>query len=158
VPKGTLPKFRLEGLALSAPAIPVPLSRMDSAPLVALELMVRLPETVPGAAGAKLTEKFAVPPAAIVSPALIPLTLKPEPVVLDGLIVMLEFPEFVKVIVCELLLPTATLPKFTLPKLEVRVLPIATALPVSARVCGEFWALSRKTMLPVVEVREVGVN
>jgi len=71
---------------------------------------------------------------------------------------MFAVPEFVKVIVCRLLLPTATLPKFALLGLELRVLSVATPLPAKASVCGEFPALSRKTMDPVALAADVGVN
>lgn len=74
------------------------------------------------------------------------------------MMVMAEFPEFVNVIVCGLLLPTTTLPKFTLPGFGVSVLPVATALPVSVSVCGELPALSVKVTLPVDPVVEVGAN
>lgn len=37
------------------------------------------------------------------------------------------------------------------------VLPLATALPARLKVCGEFPALSLKTMLPVDPVVDVGV-
>jgi len=81
-PTGKLPKLTLEGLALSAPSIPLPFRGMDSEPSVALELIVIVPELVPVAVGANVTEKFAVSPATMICPELIPLALKLEPVVL----------------------------------------------------------------------------
>lgn len=77
----TLPKPTLDGLALSAPCVAVPTSGTDSAPFVAVEAIVMLPETVVDVVGAYEAEKLAVLPAAIVWPALIPLVRKPEPVV-----------------------------------------------------------------------------
>ncbi len=65
---------------------------------------------------------------------------------------------FVSVIVCELLLLTATLLKPKLPGLAVKVLFAATALPVMGRVCCDPGALSVKRMLPLAPVVDVGVN
>jgi hypothetical protein len=71
---------------------------------------------------------------------------------------MVAVPEFVSVMVCVPLAPTTTFPKFTLPGLAASVLPAATALPTSVRVCGELPALSVNTMLPVAPVVDVGAN
>jgi len=157
-PTAKFPKPTLDGLALRVPCVPVPLSGIDSVPFVAVDVIVMLPETVPIADGVNVAEKFAVPPAAICCPGLIPLVLKTEFVVLTVLIVIVEVPEFVSVIVCGLLLPTATLAKLTLPGLGVRVLPAATALPVNVSVCGEAAALSWNVMIPVAPAVEVGAN
>lgn len=73
--------------------------------------------------------------------------------------VIVALPEFVSVIVSGVLVvPTTTLPKFTLPGLGVSVLPAATALPVNVRVCGELAALSWNTTLPVAPEADVGAN
>ena len=158
-PMSKFPKLTLDGLALRAPCVPVPLNVMDIEPFVAVDVIVMLPGTVPVAVGANETVKFAVPPAAICCPVLSPLVLKPEPVVLTPLIVIAALPEFVSVIVCgALLVPTTTLPKFTLPGLGVRVLPAATALPVNVSVCGEPAALSRNVTFPVAPAVEVGAK
>jgi hypothetical protein len=74
------------------------------------------------------------------------------------LIITEAVPAFVSVIVCELLLLTATLLKLKLPGLAVKVLFVATALPVMASVCCEPCALSVKIMLPIAPVVDVGVN
>ena len=158
LPTARLPKLMLAGLALSAPCVPIPLSGIETVPLVAVDVIVMLPDTVPVAVGTNETAKFAVAPAAIVCSVLSPVALNPDPVVLTWLMVMVALPEFVSVMVCEPLVPTTTLPKFTLPGLAARVLPDATALPVSDRVWGEFPALSVKTTLPVAPVMDVGAN
>jgi hypothetical protein len=49
-------------------------------------------------------------------------------------------------------------PKFTLPGLAASVLPLATALPVRVKACGELPALSLKTILPVAPLAVLGVN
>jgi hypothetical protein len=127
----------LEGFALSTACVPVPLNEITSGEFVAVELIVMAPETVPAAVGANAAVRDAVAPAAIVWPALMPLELKPAPADVTLLIVMVEFPEFVNVMVCGLLPPTTTLPKLKLPGLAPKVLPAATALPVIVRVCGD---------------------
>jgi hypothetical protein len=136
-PTKTPPKLMLEGFALSVACVPVPLNEITSGEFVAVELIVMLPETVPAALGANAAVRVAVAPAAIVCPPLIPLELKPAPADVTLLIVIVEFPEFVNVMVCGLLLPTTTLPKSKLPGLAPKVLPAATALPVMVKVCGD---------------------
>jgi len=74
------------------------------------------------------------------------------------LIVIVAFPEFVKVNVCELDALTATLLKLKLPGLTPSELPVATALPVIVSVCGGPDALSVNTMLPIEPVVDVGEN
>jgi len=71
---------------------------------------------------------------------------------------MVAFPALVRVTVCALLAPTTILPKLRLPGLALSVLPLATALPVRANVCGELLALSLKTMLPVAPALDVGAK
>lgn len=71
---------------------------------------------------------------------------------------IVALPEFVRVTVCVLLLPTLILAKLKLPGDAARVLPLASALPVRVSVLGELAALSLKTMLPVAPAAEVGVN
>jgi hypothetical protein len=105
---------------VSAPSVPVPLRAMDNASFVVLELIVTLPETVPVASGAKVTEKFAVPPAAIVWPAPIPPELKPEPVVATCEMLTVVVPELVTLTVCVAVLPTATFPKLRLLAVDER--------------------------------------
>ena len=82
LPMRTLPKLMLEGLAESAPCVPVPLSAMERFGLVALVEIAIVPETAPAAVGANVAVKLACAPAAIVCPALMPLVLNPAPVVL----------------------------------------------------------------------------
>ena len=78
-PISKVPKFTLDGLALSPPCVPVPLSGMDSEPFVALDVIIMLPDTAPAAVGENVVEKLAIEPAGICWPALMPLVLNPEP-------------------------------------------------------------------------------
>ena len=77
--KATFPKLMLDGLALSAPWVPVPIRGIESVGFVAVEVIVMLPEAWLADAGRNEAEKLAVLPAPIVWPALIPLVLNPEP-------------------------------------------------------------------------------
>ena len=83
LPTATLPKLTLEGLALSAPCVPVPLRGIDTVTFVAVDVIVMLPDAVPVAVGANDAEKFAVAPAAIAWLALSPVALNPDLVVTD---------------------------------------------------------------------------
>jgi hypothetical protein len=58
-----------------------------------------------------------------------PDALNPVPVELIAEIVALVFPVFVKVIVCWLLLPTATFPNATLPGLATKLALVVTPVP-----------------------------
>jgi len=89
---------------------------------------------------------------------LIPLILNPVPLTLACEIVTLAVPEFIRVIVCELLLATTTLPKATLPGFVVNIAFAATPLPDKASACGEPGALSVNAMLPVAPPATEGVN
>lgn len=108
LPIRILPKFMLEGLAESAPCVPVPLSAIERVGLDAVVEIVMLPEALPAAVGAKVAVHEACAPAAMLCPALMPLAAKPAPEVLTELIVTAPAPEFVSVMVCWLLLPTTT--------------------------------------------------
>lgn len=157
-PTGRFPKLMLAGFGVSVPCVPVPFSGIVSGEFVAVDVIAILPETAPVAVGANAAVKDAFAPAAIVCPTLIPLALNPDPVVVILLIVIVTVPEFVSVMLCVLLRPTTTVLKLKLPGFALSVLPVATALPVIVRVCGEPEALSVKTMFPVAPVVDVGVN
>ena len=55
----TFPKATLDGFALSAPCVPVPLSGMDNVPFVAVDVIVMPPEAAPAPVGVNETEKLA---------------------------------------------------------------------------------------------------
>lgn len=125
---------------------------------VALLVIVIVPDELPVAVGANLAEKVVFWPAARVTGVVSPLMLKPDPVMLAWEMVALAFPLFVSVIVCELLLPTATFPNAKLPGLASSDALVATPLPERERVCGDPGALSVKTMLPVTPPAVVGAK
>lgn len=115
-----------------------------------------LPLALPLDPGANFTVKVAFCPAAIVSGVVSPLRLKPVPVTLAAEIVTLDVPELVRVMVCDPLLPTVTLPKVTLEGAAASCpwMPV----PVREIVAGEFGALLAMEMLPVAPPLEVGVK
>ena len=85
-----------------------------------------------------------------------PATAKPVPEALADEIVMLAVPEFVRVIDCNPLLPTATLPKLTLAELAVSF--PRTPVPLSATVAGDPGALLLTEMLPELLPAAAGAN
>ena len=84
--------------------------------------------------------------------------LKPAPERFTCEIVTLEFPLFVSVTVCVLLVPTTTLPKLKLVGLAVSWNVAATPVPLRAMAVGEFGALLTSDTLPVTLPVAAGAN
>src|SRR5215469_13753535 len=81
-PRVMLPKPRLVGFDPSAPAVtPVPVRGMVRVGLEALEVTVTVPVAPPAAVGVKVTLKVALWPAASVAGAVMPLMVKPVPLI-----------------------------------------------------------------------------
>jgi len=96
LPTVTLLKPMLVGLDPSAPgATPVPDSGMLSVGLLAFEMIVTLPVTLPADAGVNVTLKLALWPAVSVTGAVIPFRLKPAPLIPTCEIVTLDPPVLV---------------------------------------------------------------
>lgn len=112
-------------------ATPVPDSAIASGEFVALLATDTLPVALPGADGVNVAVKFAVCPAARMSPEETPEALKPAPVTVTFEIVIVELPALVSVTVCEAVFGMVTLPKFTDEELElskrVDVVTVSTA-------------------------------
>lgn len=158
-----LPTWRFEkgtlvGFEVSTPCVPIPARAIDIVGFEAFVAIVIVPVATPAVVGANWAVNVAVAPAAMVWPALIPVALKPGPVALTWLTVMVVVPLFVNTIGCVLLVPTTTLLKLKLPGLGVKVPLAVTALPVIVKVCCEPGALSVKTTVPTTPVVDVGVN
>jgi hypothetical protein len=117
-----------------------------------------LPEMLPAAVGVNVSVNDVFAPAVNVSGKLSPLRLYPVPDTAACEIVTLALPEFDSVIVCELLLPTTTLPKATLVGLAVSEELAATPVPVRGMVVGELGALLVSTTLPLTLPAVVGAN
>jgi hypothetical protein len=82
LPTCKLPKARLVGLDPNAPAAtPVPARGMVSAGFDPFDVMVTLPLSLPADCGVKLTLKLVLCPAPSVNGVVIPLKLKPVPLI-----------------------------------------------------------------------------
>lgn len=130
-PSSKLPKLMLAGFAVRFPCTPVPVSGTVTVELLALLVIVMLPEALPAVVGANCAMKLVLWLAASVNGAEIPAAVKPLPLALTAEIVALALPLFVSVMVCCPLLPTATFPNDTLPGLAVSAELVETPLPTS---------------------------
>ena len=101
------------------------------AEFVALLATLALPLSTPVVVGANWIVRVAVWPGVSMSPELMPLPLKPVPVMVEPEIVMLEFPVFVSVIGSEALWPACTEPKLKFAGLAVSKCVAAAPVPVS---------------------------
>ena len=113
-PTITLPKLALAGLTEICGCMPVPPSAIVVGEFVALLTTLRLPVALPAVAGAKLTVRVKLCPAARVMAPEHPLKVNPAPLMEACEMVTLPVPLFITVIVCEALLPTSALPKLRL--------------------------------------------
>src|ERR1700691_4711044 len=158
LPTFTLPKLRLEVLNVSScvPAIPVPLNAIVNGELGALLVSEIEPVTLPPALGVKTALNVVFEPVGIVRGVLRPVILNPVPLTAAREITRLAVPLFVRLIVCELLVPVETFPKAAAPGTA----PICAwlPLPLKAIVNGELGALLATEMLPEALPAVVGVN
>ena len=132
LPTVTLPKLRVEGLALSSRVTPVPDREMMVAGdqrLFAVQMVI-VPVTLPVEVGVNVALKLVLCPAARVSGRDSPDLLKPAPVTLACEIVRLAAPELVRVTVWVTVPPTTTFPKLMLAGRAVRTPEAATSFPV----------------------------
>jgi hypothetical protein len=113
LPTLTLPKFTLVGLMLNSDCdcVPVPLNSVVMGELGASLAIEMLPLAPPAEDGVKLAEKLIRWPELSVIGVDKPAMPKLAPETAAEEIVMLVAPEFVRVIGCDPVLPTATLPK-----------------------------------------------
>jgi hypothetical protein len=122
-PSTTLPTAIVEGETLSCPAaaVPIPVNETDIVEFEAFEETVTVPLALPEAAGENMTLNGALCPAASVKGTVIPLRVKPVPLIPISETVTLEPPLFVTVPDRFWFLPTVTLPKLRLFGLAPRV-------------------------------------
>jgi hypothetical protein len=106
VPVETFPKPAVPGTALICAWLPLPLNAIVNGELGALLPTEMLPDALPAVVGANCAVKVVLCPAAIVAPEDNPFALKPVPVALAWVIDTLSFPELVRVIVADPVLPT----------------------------------------------------
>jgi hypothetical protein len=151
-----LPNAIDAGEAVNVDCVPVPLNAMVSGEFGALLTTEMLPDALPEPVGANCAVKLADWPAAIVIGAGTPETLNPAPVTFTAETVTLADPLFFNVIVCVLLPPTFTLPKFSL----AGEAPSCACVPVplNAIVSGEFGPLFVIEIDPVALPAVVGAN
>lgn len=98
LPTVTFPKLRVAGFDPSAPGVTaVPDNGMVRFGFEAVEAIVTLPLILPADTGVNVTVKVALWPAVSVAGVVIPLRLKPVPLIPTCEIVMLEAPVFVNV-------------------------------------------------------------
>lgn len=122
-PTVTLPKLSDVGLTASVPTAFVPTPETGTVRVAsdALEASVTLPFEVPEVLGANSTLKLALWPTARVAGALMPVSVYPAPLTLAREILTLALPVFVTVPEMVWVLPTVTLPKLRLARLDARV-------------------------------------
>src|SRR5271169_6146457 len=137
LPTFTLPKLRLDVLKVNncVPASPDPLNAIVNVELGALLVSEIEPVTAPAAPGAKTALKVVFEPAGIVIGALRPVMLNPVPVTVACEITRLAVPLFVRLIVCELLVPVETFPKAAVT--GIALICAWLPLPLNAIVNGE---------------------
>jgi hypothetical protein len=114
LPTRTFPKLKLDGLGESAASMPLPASEATVGELYALLLIETLPDALPAAVGANCALNVLDCPGARENGKVNPLMPKPAPITLPCEIFKLAVPEFVRVTVWALAVPTATFPKLTL--------------------------------------------
>lgn len=119
----TFPKLSDAGLAPSVPTafVPTPETGTVNVASVALEASVSFPFEVPEVEGANCTLKLALCPAARVAGAVMPVSVYPAPLMLACEMVRLALPVFLTVPAMVWVLPTVTLPKLRLARLDARV-------------------------------------
>jgi hypothetical protein len=117
-----------------------------------------LPETLPEAVGTNCTAKVVLAPGFSVCGKERPLTVIPAPEGVTAETVRAVFPEFERVMFCEALLPTLTLPKVTLEGLAFSDAVAVVPVPVKEIVSGELGALLMREIDPETLPAEVGVK
>jgi len=156
VPVVTLPNAALVGVAVSCACVPVPFKLIVVGEFGALLAIEMLPLALPAAVGANFALNVVLNPAPNVSGVVIPVVLKPAPVTVTAEIVTVALPPFVRVMVCEVFVPVATLPNAAL----VGVAASCACVPVPFKliVVGELGALLTIEMLPFAFPAATGVN
>ena len=129
-PTATLPTAMGAGVALSEPAVadPVPAREMVKVGLDPFDVTVTLPLALAVDVGAKVTVKLALCPAVSVTGGLIPLSLKPAPLIPTCETVTVALPILLTVCDSGKLVPVCTVPKF-------RLVGLAPNVPVPGGGC-----------------------
>ena len=112
-PSGTLPKAKFDGVMLNPGSLAVPVRGIDNVELVALLVIVTLPDTLPPLVGVSTALRVIVFPEVSMKGAFIPFTLKPAPLTLMLDICTGAVPMSFITIGIVALLSALTLPKLT---------------------------------------------
>ena len=139
-PEVTLPKLRLVGFALSVPevATPIPERVKESVEFEASLVTVMPPVALPALVGANVTVRVAVWEGFTVAGTVMPLTLKPLPLVVMAEMWTAALPVFVITICLAELEPVFTFPKLRLIGFALSC-PVAVADPVPERGMLRVW-------------------
>jgi hypothetical protein len=156
VPVVTLPKAAVVGVAANCGCVPVPLREMVSGELGALLTTVIVPVALPAVLGPNTALNVAALPAAIATGVVIPVVLKPVPETITDEIVTVAVPPFVRLMVCELFVPVATLPNAA--AVGVAANCACVPVPLKGIVSGEFCPLLTIERLPLALPAVVGAN
>lgn len=126
--------------------------------MVALLVTVTLPVTLPTAAGAKMTLKEVLCPAATVTGNPIEDRLKPVPLAVTCEMVTLAFPVLLIVTVCVALVPVVRLPKLKELGFAESSKVDATPVPLREMLRAGFVALSVSAILPATLPADAGAK
>jgi len=163
-PTNTSPKFIAVGLTCNLPVAVTPFPDNETVRGTvlpdALKSIDAEPVTAPVLAGLKATLNVVLFPALICAPSARPDILNPVPDTNSDETETVVVPWFVTVKVCELLLPTGTLPRFALVgTTEIEgPLPLATPFAESVTSRAVLKPLPCTTIFPVCEPAAFGVN
>jgi hypothetical protein len=157
VPTATLPKGKLDGVMLNAACTPVPVTGMTALAPCVFET-VTFPLTLSLVVGLKLTVIDAVCEGVKVTGVVMPETLTSFALTVTWEIVMLPFPVFMMLTLCEPELPACTFPKATLDGVGVIVTVAATPVPVKETVAGDPGAVLEMLIVPGSVPAVVGEN
>jgi hypothetical protein len=112
-PSTTLPKAKLAGAMLNPGCTPVPVKKIVSGECSRSVVIVTVPDALPAAVGANTALSVAVAAGFNIRGAVIPFTLKPDPLTAMLEIWMAAVPVLLKTMGFVELLPMLTLPKLT---------------------------------------------
>ena len=163
-PTNTSPKFIAVGLTCNVPVAVTPFPDNETVRGTvlpeALKLIDAEPVTAPVLAGLKATLNVELFPAPICAPSARPDMLNPVPDTASDETETVVVPRFVTVKVCELLLPTGTLPRLALVGTTETEgpLPLATPFADSVMLRAEVKPLPCTTIFPVCEPAVFGAN
>ncbi len=155
-PTTTFPKLTLDKLADTNACEPLPLNGIDAGGLAVLLPIETAPVAAPGPVGVNLTATSIVFPGARLAGADSPLTVKPAPETVAGLMATLPVPLFVKVRFSAFDWPTGTFEKFSDPGETFS--PGRAPVPRNEILSAGSGPSLTKVIEPLVAPNDAGVN